>query len=435
MLPLSLLICSFFCMMLLIGFYGFLAFLEAIITNSHKTKLERILPHETQQTDWLMSLIDDPEEILSIVQAGITLLSIIMGSLIGTLLAPFVSQRLMMLPYADQIALILCILVITYLNLLLGEYLPKKIAIQNPEKFLLKYRHILKYIEIISRPFLRILSISANALLAFFGINTDKNDTVTEDEVKDLIEQGMEEGTFAKEEQKMVDCIFHLSDQTAYSLMTPRTQMLWLDLEDSLEHNLSLIQANDTEIFLVGRNSLDDFCGLLYTKDLLNAFLSKNHLELSSYIRKPVFVPRSMEAFVLLEQFRKTGLHEAVVLDEYGGVIGFITLNDILTEIIDEPINNDEPEFLKIIPRNDHSWYAEGLYPIDDFKEKFSIVSALPDEEHDQYQTLGGFLTSYFGYIPKVAEICTWNEFTFKIIDMDRARINKILIIKHKRKE
>lgn len=435
MLPLSLLICSFFCMMLLIGFYGFLAFLEAIITNSHKTKLERILPHETQQTDWLMSLIDDPEEILSIVQAGITLLSIIMGSLIGTLLAPFVSQRLMMLPYADQIALILCILVITYLNLLLGEYLPKKIAIQNSEKFLLKYRHILKYIEIISRPFLRILSISANALLAFFGINTDKNDTVTEDEVKDLIEQGMEEGTFAKEEQKMVDCIFHLSDQTAYSLMTPRTQMLWLDLEDSLEHNLSLIQANDTEIFLVGRNSLDDFCGLLYTKDLLNAFLSKNHLELSSYIRKPVFVPRSMEAFVLLEQFRKTGLHEAVVLDEYGGVIGFITLNDILTEIIDEPINNDEPEFLKIIPRNDHSWYAEGLYPIDDFKEKFGIVSALPDEEHDQYQTLGGFLTSYFGYIPKVAEICTWNEFTFKIIDMDRARINKILIIKHKRKE
>ncbi|WP_337471852.1 hemolysin family protein, partial [Mitsuokella jalaludinii] len=268
---------------------------------------------------------------------------------------------------------------------------------------------------------------SASGVLLLLGINPNIEDTVTEDEVKDLIEQGTEDGTFEKSEQAMVDRIFHMSDQTAYSLMTPRTQMLWLDLTDSLRHNLRIIREHPQNVFPVGRENLDDFCGVLYAKDLLNASLERKSLDLAQYIRKPMFVPRSMETFRVLAKFRDTGIHEAMVLDEYGGVIGFITMNDILQEIIGDSMSNVEPDPIQFTPRDEHSWYVDGLCSIDDFKERFDIAE-LPDEDHDHYQTMGGFLTSYFGYIPKVAEKCEWNGFTFEVVDMDRARIDKILV-------
>ena len=408
---------------------GFLALTETAITESSKSRLEKLADDDEQNAETALRILDEPERLLSVVQIGITLLSIMIGTITGALFAPYVAACLTFLPYAGALSLLGSILVITYINLLFGEFLPKKLAIQTPEKFLLKNQRTLVRLEIITRPFVSFLSSSANAVLLIFGINPNIEDTVTEDEVKDLIEQGTEEGTFEKTEQDMVDRIFHMSDQTAYSLMTPRTQMFWLDLEDSLEHNLARIRENPDTIFPVGKDNLDDFCGVLYTKDLLNATIDKKTLDLAQYIRKPMFIPRSMETFRLLEKFRDNGVHEAAVLDEYGGVIGFITLNDILQEIIGDTVSNDdEPEALQITPRNENSWYIDGLYSIDDFKEKFDIDKELPDEEKAQYQTMGGFLTAYFGYIPKVAETCTWEDFTFEIVDMDRARIDKILV-------
>ena len=274
-----------------------------------------------------------------------------------------------------------------------------------------------------------LLANSASLILLLFGINPKIEDTVTEDEVKDLIEQGTEDGTFEKTEQAMVDRIFHMSDQTAYALMTPRTQMLWLDLSDSLKHNLRLIRENPQDIFPVGRDSLDDFCGVLYAKDLLNAALERKALDLSQYIRKPLFVPRSLETFRVLEQFRTTGIHEAMVLDEYGGVIGFLTMDDIMAEIVGQSASTDkkEPAADFISSRNENSWLINGLCSIDDFKAKFAI-DELPDEDHDHFQTMGGFLTSYFGYIPQKGEKKTWRDLTFQVKAMDRARIAKILV-------
>lgn len=264
-------------------------------------------------------------------------------------------------------------------------------------------------------------------LLTQLGVQQENKDTVTEDDVKELMEQGAEDGTFAKSEQAMVDRIFHLSDQIVSALMTPRTQMLWLDLDDSLRHNLKLIREHAQDVFPVGRESLDDFCGILHAKDLLDAALERKTLDLAQYVKKPLFVPRSMETFRLLARFRDTGIHQAMVLDEYGGVIGYITLDDIVNEIIGESLQAVTSEPLQITPRDENSWYVDGLYSIDDFKERFGIEE-LPDEEHDQYHTLGGFLTSYFGYIPKVAEKKSWQNFTFEVVDMDRARIDKILV-------
>ena len=310
------------------------------------------------------------------------------------------------------------------LSLTLKGYMPKN---SEDEESGTSLPRALKWLSTLAAPWLLLTSGLARLLLLLSGHTPQAQESVTEDEVKDLIEQGTEEGTFEKTEQAMVDNIFHMSDQTIYALMTPRPQMLWLDLADPLKHNLRLIRETAQTVFPVGRDSLDDFCGVLYAKELLDASLSRKPLDLAQYIHKPIFVPRSMETFRVLEKMKDSDIHEAMVLDEYGGVVGFVTLTDILEEIIGDTIAVGEPTAPQISARDDHSWLVDGLYSIDDFKERFDIEE-LPDEDHDHYQTMGGFLTSCFGYIPKVGEKTDWKSFTFEVLKMDRARIDKILI-------
>ena len=417
----------------LVSASSFFALAETAITESHKSRLEKLADDGDKNAVAALTILEMPENVLSVVQIGITLTSILLGIVVGSAIAPLLEEVLYFLPYAHTIAFVLSTIAISYFTLLMGEFLPKKIAWQNPEKYLQRFHRWLHVLEYITRPAVSFLSNSANFLLLLVGINPHVTDTVTEDEVKDLIEQGTEEGTFEKAEQTMVDNIFHMSDQTAYALMTPRTQMFWIDLEDSIEHNLRLIKENPETIIPVGRDSLDDFCGILHAKDLLDACLEKRPIELSPFIRQPLFVPRSMETFRVLEKFRETGVHAAVVLDEYGGVIGFLTLTDIMNEIIGTSFDADEIDAPQMIPRGKDAWYMDGLFSIDDFKEKFDIDVPLPDEDKAHFQTMGGFLTSYFGYIPKETEVCQWNDFTFEIVDMDRARIDKILVTHRRR--
>lgn len=404
---------------------GFFSLMETAIAESHRSKLEKMQEDGNEDAAMALDLLEQDDRMLTLSQIGITMSSILIGVCTGVLLMPLVAN-LLPIPHAETLALVISVLAITCIALLIGEFLPKKTAMQKPEAMLLKYHGIMRGLAKLTRPFVSLLSGTANMILLIFGINPHAGDTVTEDEVKDLIEQGTEEGTFEKTEQAMVDKIFHLSDQTAYALMTPRTQMLWLDLSDSLWENMRLIRETPQDIFPVGRDSLDDFCGVLYAKDLLNATLAHEVLDLSQYIRKPLFIPRSMETFRVLKQFRTTGIHEAMVLDEYGGVIGFLTMDDILQEIAGESLAANDEE-AALTARDENSWLVDGLYDIDDFKQRFSI-DELPDEDHDHYQTMGGFLTSYFGYIPKAGERIDWQDFTFEVVDMDGARIDKIMI-------
>lgn len=414
-------------LVIFLAFNAFFALMETALTESHHGPLERLAENGDEDAKAALDLLDHPLAPLSLAQVGIAFTSILTGLCSGVMAAPLLAQELSFLPHPEAVSLLICLIVVTYVTLLFSEFLPKQKALQHPEETLMRHHKTLEKLTRWTSPLVAVLTRSANAVLIIFGVNPQVRDTVTEDEVKDLIEQGTEDGTFEKTEQRMVDNIFHLSDQTAYGLMTPRTQLLWLDLSDSPDHNLAVIRQSNQAVFPVGRDSLDDFCGVLYAKDLLNAAIAQKPLDLNHFIRKPMFVPRSMETFRVLDKFRTSGIHEAIVLDEYGGVVGFITLADILAEIVGDSLSNVEPDPVQITKRDDYSWYVDGLYPIDDFKEKFDIEE-LPDEDHDQYQTMGGFLTSYFGYIPKEGETCHWNDFTFEIVDMDRARIDKILL-------
>ena len=413
---------------------GYFSLIETALTESRKTVLEKLADDDNVDAKEAVSILSDPDDYLSVSQIGITFMGILSGVTAAFLCAPIFENLLSFLPYAGAISLGLGIAVASVALLLFGEFLPKAAAFQHPENTLMKYHRSLKYITFVLSPLVKFFRHSADIVLVIFGMNPQVDDSVTEDEVKDLIEQGTEDGTFEKTEQDMVDRIFRLGDQTAYSLMTPRTQMLWLDLEDSPRHNLRLIRENNQNVFPVGRGSLDDFCGILYAKELLNASLSHQNLNLETFVHTPMKVPRSMETFRLLKKFRDGGAHEAMVLDEYGGIIGYVTLSDIMSEIIGGAFSESEPDAGEITPIDARSWYINGLCSIDDFKEHFNI-DKLPEEDRDHFQTVGGFLTSYFGCIPQKGDVADWGNFRFEIVEMDRARIGKILMTEKQSKE
>lgn len=423
-------ICLTFILILLNGFF---IFAEATITSSHKSQLEKLIDDGIEKATKASKIIDEPHAYLIGVQIGTVSCNILIGLFTGIIIAPFLSQQLtninlpVLTSYPNFIALIISTFIIILLSLILSTALPRKMALNEPEIYLVKILPLLELWQKLSSPFINLFTSISNTLMLIFGINPQQDDSVTEDEVKDLIERGMVDGTFEKAEQDIVDRIFHMSDQTAYSLMTPRTQMLWLDLEDGLEANLKLIKENNTNVFLVGKENLDEFVGIIYAKDILNTVLNKQPLNLEQLIKKPMFVPRAMETFRLLEKFRQSEVNEAIVLDEYGGVVGFITIFDIINEVLGDITGKAVKNAPQMIQHDKNSWYVDGLYDIDDFKEKFDIEE-LPNEDNGYFNTMGGFLTSYFGYIPKVSEVRIWDKFRFEIITMDKARIAKILV-------
>ncbi|WP_199883707.1 hemolysin family protein [Anaerosinus massiliensis] len=418
---------------ILIIINGLLVMTEMSVIESRKNKLEKLADTGNTGAKFALNIIEEPTRVLSSTQIGITLIGILIGTLAGEKLAPALGSYFEKIPYAapyaDITALLLIVAVITYITLVIGELIPKKIATYNPEPILSKLAKPLRYLEKITQPLVSFLSFSTNFTLSLIGINSKKETTITEDEIRTLIEQGTEEGTFEKTEQDMVDKIFRLSDQKASALMTPRTQMIWLDLEESLEQNLTIINENPDTTFPVAKDSLDEFVGILHTKDLLKRSLAGESINLEKCIHTPMFIPKSMPSFKVLENFQETGTHEAIVLDEFGGVVGFITMKDIVSEVLGDISANQDPEPIQIIKRDETSWLIDGLLPIDEFKDHFDL-DELPDEDRDQYQTMGGFITSYLDYIPVASEHFIWNGFKFEVVDMDRVRVDKILVTK-----
>ncbi|WP_346687146.1 hemolysin family protein [Megamonas hypermegale] len=418
---------------ILIILNAFFIFAEIAVTNSHKNQIEKLIDDGYKKAAKALKIVDDPSTYLITVQVGNVSSNILIGLFTGIAIAPFLTTQLQsiaiapIIDYIEPISLVFSTFIIILLCLVLSTTLPRKIALNNPELCLLKIIGFLKFWQIILSPLISAFTGIANTILLIFGINPQNNDNVTEDEVKDLIERGTEEGTFEKAEQDIVDRIFHMSDQAAYDLMTPRTQMLWLDLEDDLATNLKLIKETTANVFLVGKDDLDDFVGIIYAKDVLNTLLDKQELNLEKLVRKPMFVPRAMETFRLLEKFRQSEVNEAIVLDEYGGVVGFVTIFDIINEVLGDITGKPVQNTPQIIQRDENSWYIDGLYDIDDFKERFDIEK-LPNEENGHFKTMGGFITSYFGYIPKVAEVRIWDGYRFEIISMDKARVDRILM-------
>ena len=406
---------------------AYFAQVETALTASHRGRLERLAEGGDEDAAHALALLEHAARPIAMAQAGVTCTSLLMGLGIGLLVLPTFGRFLEHLLPGMEVylaALVLSVLVMTVLTLLFGDFLPKQVAQQDPEGILMRsHRSIRLITRLTALPSAALVSVS-RGLLLIVGINPENRASATEDAVKDLMEQGTEDGTFEKAEQDMVDRIFHMSDQTASALMTPRTQIAWIDLAESHAEQLRVIRSAAHEVFPVAYENLDDFRGVIYAKELLDAALDGAEIDLAAYIRKPLFVPRTMEGLRVLEKFRTGAIHEAVVLDEYGGVVGFITMGDIMEEIIGSA-DDDAPASTRMGAEETANWVFDGLFPIDEFKEEFGI-DELPDEDHDHFHTLGGFVTAQFGRIPKAGETCTWEDFTFEVLHMDRARVAQI---------
>ena len=410
---------------------GVFALTEIAIVSSRKPRLEKYAADGSKGAKAALELANEPTPLLSTVQVGITLIGIFTGAYGGATIAQGLTEYLKQLsvvgPYAATVSIALVVATITYVSLIIGELVPKRVALNNPEPIAIVIARPMRFLSKIFMPMVKLLSISTEFVLKVAGVEKPSDAGVTEDEIKIMIAEGTLMGTFEETEKDIVDRVFRLGDMRAAALMTPRTQIDWLDLERDNEYLWNVITESPHSKLPVARGSLDEIVGIVYVKDLLSN-RNANKLPIEENIEQPLFVPRSLRAFKLLEQFQQSGTHVAFVMDEFGGTMGLVTLHDILEHLVGELPEEDEEE-KSIVKRDENSWLIDGLLPIDEFKDFFDLEE-MPGEDKDHFQTLGGFITSFLGYMPKTGETFEWAELKFEIVDMDRMRIDKVIVTK-----
>lgn len=422
-----------FLVLLLILANGIFALSEIAILSSRKVRLTKLSEEGNNSATVALELYNEPTQFLSAIQVGITLIGIVTGAYGGATIAKYLAVCLSsynILPiYAETFSMTLVVVVITYLSLIVGELVPKKIALNNPETIACFIAIPMKYFAKIVSPIVEILSVSTKLILHILKISPSTEAPVTEEEIKVLIAEGAEYGTFEHEEKDLVNRVFNFTDLKVSALMTPRTKIEWLDNQKSNDYNMDVLINSSHSWLPLAKGNLDELVGIVKAKDVLSSYLKLEYFELESALQKPLIVPKSMTAFKLLDLFKKSGIHIALVIDEFGGFTGLVTVHDILEQLVgDMPQEDDEQQ---IITREDGSWLVDGLIPIEIFKEYFDIKE-LPLEDVGEYHTLGGFITAYLGNIPKVTDCINLDDLKIEIIDMDKARVDKVLILKIK---
>jgi putative hemolysin len=417
---------------ILITINGLLAMTEIAIVSARKARLQRRAEDGDEKARAALELAKDPSDFLSTVQIGITLVGVLAGAFGGATIAAKLAEWIKVIPtlapFSDAIAITVVVLIITYLNLVLGELVPKRYALTKPEDIAARSASPMRRLSRLSSPLVHFLSGSTNIVLRIMGVKKTDEIPITEEEIKILLDQGTQAGVFAEAEQEMVEAVFRFGDRNVGALLTPRTEITWLDLEDSKEDNQKKIIEGVYARFPVARGDLDDTIGLVQAKDLLAGCLADEDFDLESVLIEPLIVPESISALRVLEIFKESGIHTAFVIDEFGGFQGLVTVFDILEAIVgDIPMRGEsmEPE---IIQREDGSWLLDGLFPVDEFKEMFGIRH-LPGEERGYFQSVGGFVMTHLGRIPNAGDYFDWEGLRFEVADMDGLRVDKLIVV------
>jgi putative hemolysin len=416
--------------LILVVLNGILAMSEIAIVSSRRIKLQKMSKEGNIGAGIALELMDSPNQFLSTVQIGITLIGIFAGAFGGATIAlnlgSYLNQFEFLRPYSDFISVFIVVLFITYLSLIIGELVPKRIAIDNPERIAVKIAKPMKILSNITKPIVYFLSGSMDIVLKLLGVKKPEEEVVAEDEIKLLIEEGRRTGEFEKAEEDIINRVFELDERRINTIMTPKTEIVWLDVNEPEEEILKTVFESNHSILPVSDGFLDNFLGVVQVKDLIKMCSLHSGLDLKNHLKEPLIVPESSYALNVLKQFKKTAedVHIAIIVDEYGDIEGLITLYDILEAIVGDLPTTEE---LKAIKRSDGSWLIDGLINIDEFKPIFD-VKELPNEESSNYQTLAGFIITYLGKIPDTGERFTWNGLQFEIIDMDGYHIDKVLV-------
>jgi putative hemolysin len=416
---------------LLILVNGVFSMSELAIVSARKVRLEQWAKEGNAKARAALRLIASPTNFLSTVQIGITLIGILSGALGGATVAQTLQQSFetvpFLQPYSKTLSFTVVVGTITFLSLVIGELVPKRLAMSNAEKIACAVAPPMRFLANIGTPVVYLLSISTEALLALLGIQVIEESQVTEEEIKVMIAQGAESGMFEEAEHDMVERVFRLGDRPIKSLMTPRTEIDWLDVDAPFEETQREVLSSGHSRFPVARENLDDCVGIVEIKAFLNASLNGTLIDLVKVSSPPLYVAETASALSVLEQFKQSGDRVAMVTDEYGGVEGLVTLTDLLEAIVGDLPSSDRQGDPDAMQREDGSWLIDGMISSDRLREILE-VEELPYEKEHNYHTLGGLMMTYLRHIPMVGEHFTWERMRFEVVDMDGNRVDKVLV-------
>lgn len=417
--------------LILILLNGFFSLSEIALVSSKKTRLEQYKQTGSKGAVTALNLLDDSEKFLSAVQVGITLVSIITGFYGGTSLATYVSPILskweFIKPYANEMALFITIMFITYVSIVFGELVPKTVALSNPEKVAVKVSPVISFFSKLFYPFVKILSGSTSFILSVLGV--EKNgDQITESELRQMIKTASQEGVIEKEQNEIHEKVFYFSDKKAKHLMTHRTEVYWIDLNDSEELIRKELQESSHSKVVCCRESLDKVEGVVILKDFYKILSEKKKFKVEDLLIPVIVIHENTLAPKVLEQLRLSNSHFSVVVDEYGDVEGIITLHDIMENLVGDILDEGEISEPAYFVREDKSVLVNGDASIEVLTEIFEDF--VVDFEAIDYSTVAGFVIEQMNEIPSVGDKVSYMDYTIEIMDMDGNRIDKVLIYK-----
>jgi putative hemolysin len=426
-----------FIVSLLLLLNGVFAMSEMAVVSARKAWLKG-LAEETghRGAKSALALLDDPSTFLSFVQIGMTLISVFAGAFSGATLSQPFGEALDKLPWlkghGQSLSFAATVGCVTYFNLVIGELVPKRIALAYAEGIAIRVAPVVRLFVRLIAPIVWFLKISTDAVLSFFKIDEHQQTPVTEDEVKDLIAEGAESGLFKPAEKKMLDSVLRLSDRTVRGIMTPRMDMVWLDVDDPAEENAKIVQASGYSRFPIARGDLDEVLGIVYAKDILNQTMEGQAFDPVKIMKPPLRVPDTAPVTRLLEQFRQSRQHLAVVVDEYGSVEGIVSLRDILEAIAGELPELGQDSDDKPVKRQDGSWLLDGMMSVDEVELLLDLRNM---RDGADFHTLAGFVIEHLGHMPSTGECFMWNDVKFEVVDMDARRVDRVLVDPSRRLE
>ncbi|MFH0918967.1 MAG: hemolysin family protein [Fibrobacterota bacterium] len=409
---------------------GLFAMAEIAIISARKSRLQKSADRGNKGARAAIDLAGSPTRFLSTVQFGITLISIFLGAFGGAKVAnafkPLLLQHPLLVPHAEGISIVLVVTGITFLSVILGELIPKRIALHAPEKIAILFALPMQWVSALGFPIVKFLSWITDSVFYILHLKPSADALVTEDDIRHLIAQGAREGAVNPSEREMVERVFRFGDKKARAIMTPRSQIQCHYFTSPISELYEKASATQYDYLPIVSKSMANVIGILHVKDLLNQPDLTRPTELRPLLKKPLYINESMPALLVLEKFKSRKTQYALVVDEYGDLVGAISTEDILDALVGDIPDNPSEEVPSIIKQSDNAWLADAALSFDDFKSHFNITHPLDEEE--SFNTLGGFVINHLGHIPQEGEYFQWENLKFAIMDAAKTHLVKILI-------
>ncbi|MDD3371755.1 MAG: hemolysin family protein [Alphaproteobacteria bacterium] len=414
---------------LLVLMNGFFAMSEMAIVLAKRGRIRQLAEENNEGAQLVLDISDAPSSFFSTVQIGLTLNSIFIGAFSGATLSGKLGDYLNTLPWMAgkgyAVALALTVISITYLSLVIGELVPKRIAQAYAEPIAVRVAYVMELIARVAAPIVWLLSVSTDMVLRMLGLCGAPDKGVTEDEVKDVIAEGTESGALKPAERDMLEGVMRLADRSVRSIMTPRVDMVWLDIDDPVCEQRNIIRSSGYSRFPVARGDMGEILGIVHAKDLLNASFDGLSLSLGPVMRAPLIVPDTTPVLRLLEQLKREKQHLAIVVDEYGSVEGLVTITDIIESVTGGLPGRGQDAVAKPVLRKDGSWLIDGMMPVDEVEALTGLKNM---RVYANFETIAGFMLDGLGRVPAEGDVLTWQGARFEVVDMDGRRVDKVLL-------